>query len=78
MLTVHQSRLVPTIGGVLLFRNNRERDFPDAWMQAGRFGVEDRSRIIDRVEFHALPVRAVKEAIAFVTKYSVHGAIDNV
>lgn len=74
LLTVHQSRLVPTIGGVLLFGKNRERDFPDAWIQAGRFAGENKSRIIDHVEIHALPVRAVEEAIAFVTKHSVHGA----
>jgi predicted HTH transcriptional regulator len=74
LLTVHQSRLVPTVGGVLLFGKHRERDFPDAWIQAGRFAGEDKSRIIDHVEIHALPVRAVEEAIAFVTKHSVHGA----
>jgi ATP-dependent DNA helicase RecG len=74
LLTAHQGRLVPTIGGILLFGKNREREFPDAWIQAGRFAGHDRSRIIDHVEIHALPVRAVEEAIAFVTKHSVHGA----
>ena len=35
-LTVrHQGRLVPTVGGVLLFGSVRERYFPDAWIQCG-------------------------------------------
>jgi predicted HTH transcriptional regulator len=33
----HQGRLVPTVGGVLLFGTGRERYFPDAWIQCGRF-----------------------------------------
>ena len=35
MLTKHQGRKVPTVGGVLLFGRERERCFPDAWIQAG-------------------------------------------
>jgi len=74
LLTVHQGRQVPTVGGVLLFGRDREREFPDAWIQAGRFAGRDKSRIVDHVEIHSLPVRAVEEAIAFITKHSVHGA----
>jgi len=74
LLTRHQGRSVPTVGGLLLFGKGRERDFPDAWIQAGRFAGRDKSRIVDQVEIHALPVRAVEEAIAFITKHSVHGA----
>jgi len=65
---------VPTVGGLLLFGNERERDFPDAWIQAGRFAGRDKSRIVDQVEIHSLPVRAVEEALAFITRHSVHGA----
>jgi ATP-dependent DNA helicase RecG len=74
LLTRHQGRLVPTVGGLLLFGKDREREFPDAWIQAGRFAGRDKSRIVDHVEIHSLPVRAVEEAIAFITKHSVHGA----
>jgi len=59
---------------MLLFGKDRERHFPDAWIQAGRFGGTDKSRIVDRAEIHSLPVRAVHEAIAFVHKHSLHGA----
>lgn len=74
LVTEHQGRNVPTVGGVLLFGIDRERHFPDAWIQAGRFGGDDRSRIIDGAEFRSLPVRAIEEAIAFIEKHSLHGA----
>jgi len=32
LLTSHQGRQVPTVGGLLLFGKHRERDFPDAWI----------------------------------------------
>ena len=36
LLTRHQGRRVPTVGGMLLFGKERGRYFPDAWIQAGR------------------------------------------
>lgn len=66
LVTVHQGRKVPTVGGMLLFGRDRERHFPDAWIQAGRFQGSDKSRIVDRAEIHSFPVRAIEEAIAFV------------
>ena len=59
---------------MLLFGADRERHFPDAWIQVGRFGGDDRSRIVDRAEIHAFPVRAIEETIAFVHKHTLHGA----
>ena len=47
LLTTHQGRQVPTVGGVLLFGRDRETHFPDAWVQAGRFADTDKTRIID-------------------------------
>jgi predicted HTH transcriptional regulator len=58
---------------MLLFGHDRDRHFPDAWIQAGRFGGGDRSRIIDGTEFRAFPVDAIEQAVAFVEKHSVHG-----
>lgn len=49
LITDHQGRKVPTVGGMILFGKDRERHFPDAWIQAGRFAGTDKSRI-----FHAL------------------------
>ena len=74
LVTGHQGRKVPTVGGVLLFGQARERYFPEAWIQAGRFDGTDKSHIIDRAEIHSLPVHAVEEAIAFVQKHALHRA----
>jgi len=74
LVTDHQGRKVPTVGGMILFGNDRERHFPDAWIQAGRFHGTDKSRIVDRVEIRTLPVRAIEEAIAFVHRHALHGA----
>lgn len=74
LVTRHQGRKVPTVGGILLFGKERERYYPDAWIQAGRFRGTDKSRIADRLEIHSSPLRAVEEAIAFVQKHALHGA----
>ncbi|MBI4881158.1 MAG: putative DNA binding domain-containing protein [Planctomycetes bacterium] len=74
LVTEHQGRKVPTVGGMLLFGTDRERHFPDAWIQAGRFAGTDKTRILDRAEIRAVPVRGVEEAIAFVQKHAWHGA----
>jgi predicted HTH transcriptional regulator len=68
VLTAHQGHDVPTVGGVLLFGRDRERFFPDAWIQAGRFDGTGRQRISDSVEIRSLPVAAVEDAIAFVRR----------
>lgn len=74
LVTVHQGRTVPTVGGVLLFGVDRGRHFPDAWIQAGRFSGSDRSRIVDRVEIRAPLPQAVEDAVAFVDRHTLHGA----
>ncbi len=74
LLTKHQGHTVPTVGGVLLFGRDRERHFPDAWIQAGRFDGLDKSRILDRAEFRGLPVSAIEAAITFIEKHSLHSA----
>jgi predicted HTH transcriptional regulator len=74
LLTDHQGGKVPTVGGMILFGKERERHFPDAWIQAGRFDGADKSRIVDRAEIRSLPVPAIEEAIAFVHKHALHGA----
>lgn len=73
LITKHQGRRVPTVGGMLLFGRERERYFPDAWIQAGRFGGTDKSRIVDQAEVRSLPVQAIEEAVAFVHKHALHG-----
>jgi predicted HTH transcriptional regulator len=73
LVTKHQGRTVPTVGGLLLFGNERERFFPDAWIQAGRFPGTDKSKIADSVEIRGYPVQAVEEALAFVHGHALHG-----
>jgi ATP-dependent DNA helicase RecG len=74
LITHHQGRKVPTVGGMILFGKDREHHFPDSWIQAGRFAGTDKSRIVDRAEIRSAPVRAVEEAIAFIEKHALHGA----
>jgi len=74
LITRHQGRKVPTVGGMLLFGKERERYFPDAWIQAGRFRGEDRSRIADTAEIRLHLPLAVEEAIAFVRKHDTRAA----
>ncbi|TAK77331.1 MAG: winged helix-turn-helix transcriptional regulator [Gammaproteobacteria bacterium] len=69
ILTKYQGRYVPTIGGIILFGNNREKYFPDAWIQAGRFKEKDKQHIIDFQEIHSYPAIAVSEAISFLQKH---------
>lgn len=75
MTTEHQGRLVPTIGGVLLFGKDRERYFPDAWIQAGRFEGLDRRRILDTAEIRGHLQEAVEEAIRFVRRNTAREAV---
>ena len=74
VVTRHQGRVVPTIGGILLFGKERELHFPDAWIKAGRFRGSDRSRILDHTEIRSCPAAAIREAISFIEKHSLHGA----
>ena len=73
LIVKHQGRKVPTVGGMLLFGRERERYFPDAWVQAGRFRGTDKTHIIDTLDIRTFPVRAVEYAVAFVQKHALHG-----
>lgn len=74
LLTDHQGSAVPTVGGVLLFGVERERHFPDAWLQVGRFAGIDRARILDHAELRDDPIGWIEEAIRFVEKHSFRAA----
>ena len=73
LLCSHQGRKVPTVGGILLFGCSRERHFPDAWVQVGRFAGTDKARILDQAELRGGLVLAIEEGIAFVHKHTLHG-----
>ena len=74
LVTDHQGRQTPTVGGMLLFGRDRLRHFPDAWIQIGRFSGVDRARIADHAELKGPLIEAIEQAIAFVEKHSTHGA----
>ncbi|MEO8359205.1 MAG: helix-turn-helix domain-containing protein [Vicinamibacteria bacterium] len=74
LLTRHQGRLVPTVGGLLLFGRDRLTTFPDAWIQAGRFQGVDRARIVDHSNLVTHLPAAIEAAVAFVEKHSARGA----
>jgi ATP-dependent DNA helicase RecG len=73
LLVPHQGRKVPSIGGILLFGQNRREHFPDAWIQAGRFAGTDKTRIVDSAELHQSLPAMVDASIAFVRKHGQHG-----
>jgi len=73
LITSHQGKKVPTVGGVLLFGTNRERYFPDAWIQAGRFRGTDKASIVDHAEIRLHLPHAIEAAVKFVNKHALHG-----
>ena len=74
LLTRVQGRLVPTIGGMLLFGLERDEHFSDAWIQCGRFDGTTKSIIFDHIEIHEhLPI-AVERVINFIKKHAMRGA----
>ena len=76
LVTTHQGRTVPTVGGLLLFGRDRLATFPDAWVQAGRFAGTKRTGIIDSVELHGNSLPAmVDDAIGFVDRHLATGLV---
>lgn len=75
ILTEHQGRKVPTIGGLLLFGKDRFARFPDAWIQAGRFAGTNRTRLVDSAEIRSFLPQSAEEAIAFVRKHLTQEAV---
>ena len=74
LVTEHQGRKVPTVGGMILFGRERERHFPDAWIQGGGFAGVGKSRILDRAEICSIRAGGVGVGVAFVRKHAWHGA----
>ena len=73
LLVPHQHRLVPSIGGILLFGRDTRAHFPDAWIQAGRFTGTDKTRIVDSAALHGPLPQVIQAAIEFVQKHGLHG-----
>lgn len=73
LLTAHQGREVPTVGGLLLFGRNRLAHFPDAWIQAGRFAGTDKTRIIDQAALRVPLAESIPAAVAFIERHMASG-----
>lgn len=56
---------------MLLFGKEREKKFPDAWIQAGRFQGSDKSYILDNAAFHGYPIKAIEEVLGFIEKHAM-------
>ena len=74
LLTREQGRLVPTRGAVLLFGKQRQREFPDAWVQCGRFTGTDKADIFDHIDIAAPLPLAVQQVMDFLKKHAMRGA----
>ena len=74
LLTNEQGRQVPTKGAILLAGKERERHFPDAWVQCGRFIGWDKADIFDHIELHDPLPLAVESIMLFLKKHAMRGA----
>jgi ATP-dependent DNA helicase RecG len=68
ILTHEQGRLVPSVGGLLLFGPDRLTTFPDAFLRAGCFVGADKSVIVDSADIKDYLPRVVDQAIAFARR----------
>jgi predicted HTH transcriptional regulator len=75
IMTSYQGRVVPTIGGILLFGTDRLNHYPDAWIQVGRFAGNDRRRILDSVEVRSYLPGSADEVISFLRKHMTREAV---
>ena len=75
---VHQHREVPTVGGILLFGQDRRKVFPEAYLRAGCFAGTDRATILDTADIRVHLPLAVDEALHFIQRntrraLAIHG-----
>lgn len=73
LLTSHGRRLVPTVGGMLLFGLQPERRFPDAWIQCGRFTGTNKTEITDSVECRDMLQKSLEAAYEFIKRHAMQG-----
>jgi ATP-dependent DNA helicase RecG len=74
LVTLYQGNTVPTVGGILLFGEERLKHFPDAWIHVGRFAGRSRSSIVDQRILTSGLVSAITESMEFVKKHSLLSA----
>jgi predicted HTH transcriptional regulator len=68
IVTEHIGKSIPTIGGVLLFGDNRLVLFPDAVIRCARFKGTTKEKIIDQKDILSFPPLAISEILAFIER----------
>lgn len=68
LVTLHQGREVPTVGGLLLFGRDRLKHFADAFIRAGCFAGRGKETILDSRDITSQPVQAIEDALQFVRR----------
>jgi len=63
-----RERLIPTVGGMLLFSSNKLKYFPDAWIQFGVFEGIEKNKIVQTQKITSLLPQAVDETITCIKK----------
>jgi len=67
----YQKKVVPTIGGMLLFGKNRTKLFPEAYIQCARFRGNEKGDITDQLEIDKhLPI-AAEDSVEFLKKHAL-------
>ncbi|MBS3952432.1 MAG: putative DNA binding domain-containing protein [Methylomicrobium sp.] len=74
LITQHQSKWVPTHGGILLYGKDRRFHFDDAWIQCGRFIGTDKADIFDHIDILDPLPQAVDSIMLFLKKHAMRGA----
>lgn len=66
-------RMVPSIGGLLLFGLNKSTEFPDAKIKCARFRGKMSTEFEDNLEISSGLIDAVDETIAFIRRHTKQG-----
>ena len=69
VVTRFMDRMVPTVGGILLFGKSHDELFPDAWLQCGRFSGRTKTNIIDNAEYRDYLPMLPFHAMEFLKKH---------
>lgn len=56
-----------------MYGHERLQNFPDAWIQVGRFAAKDKSRLIDHIDLKGELVKEIYAAAAFIEKHTRTG-----
>lgn len=72
-LQLHGERMVPSIGGLLLFGLNKATEFPDAKIKCARFKGNTSAEFVDNLETSSGLIDAVDETIAFIRRHTKQG-----